>query len=273
MNESNTIKSFKMELIKSLPYFPNTGETKRELESQHINEVMLRYLTWASRIIPIRTRTIHTEPYLILDKRFNEQKNDIAELLHCAKNGGDLTPYLSNKAITKGYAPKEYKLKQFNQWLDKDQLLEKYGFHHLHLKPGKSNKGNDLLFAQISRDNFKAIALFDHSVFEQNFPLSSENIRLTYIYHALIEKQFKTNSAYLSISHQWYIYTMNMAYIRCLDAYDPLLQDKKFINHICSTSEIPIHPKAKLKWLLLDLDLGLYETKSQQFFILRYGHM
>lgn len=44
MEESKKIKNLKSQLIKELPFFPNTKETREELESQDLNDLLINYI-------------------------------------------------------------------------------------------------------------------------------------------------------------------------------------------------------------------------------------
>jgi hypothetical protein len=168
MLESKTVKKFKADLIRTMPLFPNTIEVKEDLESQSLGSVMFHYLHWASRLIPQRVRKVTVEPYLMMDNRWEQYGDDVLKLLNAVSSGENLTEYLSEKALTQGYTVKENIIEKNDAWIDKDQSLNTKGFHHFHLKPGKLNKANVVLFAAVSRDEFKAIALFDHSVYQKN---------------------------------------------------------------------------------------------------------
>lgn len=279
--ESKSIKAFKNDLIVTLPYFPNTKETRQSLQQQHISSVLFHYLHWASRLIPDRKRKVTVEPYLFFDYRWQEHESDVYRLLDKARNGEDLTEHLSNKVKTRGYTTKENILAQNDSWLDKDQLLNTKGFFHLHLKKGKQNKGNVVLFARITRDEFKAIGLFDHGVFQklQDGQISPERRRMLAIYEDLIYREIGPNKAYMSnpitmSGHPLHFNTMTGDYWRVIEEIDPKISDSTFINDVLfNGSSFTVPKKPKLKWCLYGLDLGLYESKTQVFFAFRKGYL
>lgn len=279
MEESKTIKAFKNELIRIMPYFPNTKEVQKELLEQSLNSVMFHYLHWASRLIPVRPRKIRLEPYLFEDSRWTEYESDVRILLRKVELGEDLTDHLSNKVLTKGYTPKEYILKQNNAWTDKDKLLNTKGFHHLHLRAGKSNKGNVVLFARISRDQFTAIALFDHSVFNSDkYEISEENNRMWVIYELIAARDLPPDSVSIShpitmSGHPLHIVTMAMDYWHVVSHIDHKIDRQEFIDEMFSGCNYEAPKDAKFKWLLNGLDLGILETRSKLFFILRKGYI
>ena len=200
MEESNTIRAFKTELIKTMPYFPNTKEVKEELQKQPLCSVLFHYLHWASRLIPARPRSATVEPYLLMDTRWGNHEADVLSLLKKVKLGEDLTDHLSNKVMTKGYTPKENILIKNDSWIDKDQLLNTKGFHHFHLKAGKGSKSNIVLFAHVSRETFKAVALFDHSVFDHSSnEMSQERKRMWAIFDDIVSREIAPNTAYMGV--------------------------------------------------------------------------
>ncbi|MEZ8051040.1 hypothetical protein [Vibrio sp. 1F169] len=279
MEESKTIRKFKNELIKTMPYFPNIKEVKEELESQSLSSVLFHYLNWAARLIPTRRRKVSIKPYLTMDSRWAECERDVFNILTKASLGQDLTDHLSNNVLSKGYTPKEYILRKNDAWLDKDQILNTKGFYHLHLEAGKSNKGNIVLFVQVTREEFTAVALFDHSVFELGSPeLSPERERMWRIHDDIISADLPLGSAYMShpittSGHPIFLHSMTQQYSHVVEQVDSKLNDFEFHNQMYEGSEHPMPKKPKFSWYLNGLDLGVYESKSQHFFIYRYGHI
>lgn len=279
MVESKTIKKLKNELIKTMPYFPNTKEVKEELENQSWSSVLFHYLNWSARLIPTRKRKVAIKPYLTMDPRWPECEADVFRILTKASSGQDLTDHLSNSVLSKGYTPKEYILCQNDSWLDKDQILNTKGFYHLHLKSGKSNKGNIVLFVQVTREKLTAVALFDHSVFESGSPvLSPERERMWRIYNDIISADLAPGSVYMShpittSGHPIFLHSMTQQYIHVIQQVDNRLNDPAFHIELYEGNEHPMPKKPKFCWHLNGLDLGVYESKSQHFFIYRYGHI
>jgi hypothetical protein len=198
LEESKSIEQFKQDLVRTLPYFPNKNEVRDELLNQSISSVLFHYLHWASRIIPDRPRKVTVEPYLVDDHRWSEHEALILKLLKKANDGNDLTGHLSNKVLNRGYTTGDNIKAKDDTWIDKDQLLNTKGFHHLHLEPGKQNKNNLVLFAQISHGEFQAIALFDHSVFDDGISPSLERQRMRDIYNTLAIRGGAEGTGYIS---------------------------------------------------------------------------
>lgn len=279
MEESNTIRAFKTELIKTMPYFPNTKEVKEELQTQPLCSVLFHYLHWASRLIPARPRSATVEPYLLMDTRWDNHEADVLSLLKKVKLGEDLTDHLSNKVMTKGYTPKENILTKNYSWVDKDQILNTKGFHHFHLKAGKGSKGNIVLFAQVSRETFKAVALFDHSVFDHSSnEMPQERKRMWAIFDDIVSREIAPNTAYMSnpitmSGHPIHIHSMTQQYWHVIEQVDGELSSKEFAKNIYADTDYSIPKKTKFRWLLNGLDLGVLEVNSKHFFIYRYGYI
>jgi hypothetical protein len=92
---------------------------------------------------------------------------ELNRLIDLMRSGGDLTPYLSTRAMV-GYSSKPGMAWQEGKSGHLDMALNAYGVHHLHLKPasdnGKRSGGsNELLFVGVSRDEVLLLLLGDHS--------------------------------------------------------------------------------------------------------------
>jgi hypothetical protein len=278
LEESKSIEQFKQDLVRTLPYFPNKNEVRDELLNQSISSVLFHYLHWASRIIPDRPRKVTVEPYLVDDHRWSEHEALILKLLKKANDGNDLTGHLSNKVLNRGYTTGDNIKAKDDTWIDKDQLLNTKGFHHLHLEPGKQNKNNLVLFAQISHGEFQAIALFDHSVFDDGISPSLERQRMRDIYNTLAIRGGAEGTGYISnpitaSGHPIHIHGMTQHYTHVLNELDSKLNEREFMNYFFKKINSEAPKKPKLSWLIHGLDFGLYEKKSGVFLILKYGHI
>ena len=249
MEESKTIKAFKIELIKTMPYFPNTKEVKEDLLTQSLLSVLFHYLHWASRLIPARRRSATVEPYLLMDARWDTYEKDVLILLKKVRLGEDLTEHLSNNVMTKGYTPKENILAKNDSWADKDKLLNTKGFHHIHLKAGKENKGNIVLFARVSRETFKAVALFDHSVFDYSSnQMPQERKRMWSIFDDIVSREIGPNTTYMSnpistSGHPIHIHSMAKQYWHVIEQVDDELSSKEFARNIYAGADDSIPKK------------------------------
>ena len=171
-SESKRIKNLKSIIIKLIPKFPNTKETKRILEQKSLPSLFIDYINWASRYVPLRRRTISIEPTATNDPRWCALRTEIDAFLFKVRNGEDLTPHLSLQAHKQGFTPAAGLTgPNVDKWADKDFLLNVMGFHHFHLgtsieAAGHVMRTDDVLFAEVTRDTFNVVAIFNHSVFD-----------------------------------------------------------------------------------------------------------
>ncbi|MFL7040283.1 hypothetical protein [Vibrio lentus] len=275
-NESKSIKKLKNELIKTLPFFPNDKETLMELKSQKLSDVMFFYLNWASRQIPHRRRKVHRYTELTSDRRYKGLKDQIAALLEKASNGDDLSLFLSDKANKKGYTPMKRILEgKADSDEDKDKVLNTKGFHHFHLK-AMPNRTDEVLFARVTRTEFHAIAIFDHSVFNPkkcNESLEPEIRRMWDIHKKYATMGMPTGSGFmptkpLSMSgHPVGMTFMTDYYMEIINQYDALLTERSFINDLYQFGNIDIPKKFKLEWKLNALDLVILDKKNNVSFV------
>ncbi len=271
--ESKRIKKFKESLIKEIPFFPNNRETKEALLSQAKLPIILHYLNWKSRYIPLRARKVSLESYVLNDQRFLDLKGKMDKLFIEVTTGTDLTPYLSLKAHKKGYTPNT----QNDKWADKDFLLNVMGFHHLHLEEFPA-RTNEVVFVKVTREEFRVIAIFDHSVFKSksdDVSLNKERSRLWSIFEEYSSRGVPPNSVYLpsvitTSGHPLHMVDMASSYNEIIHNIDPNLENKKFIAEIYSEASLEIPKNNRLTWQLYDLDLGLID-KANNFFIFKYG--
>lgn len=141
-----------------------------------LTSLLVVYLNWARRIIPPRLRNVLIESSLTADRRWKMLGPSVQQFLEKVRAGEDLTPHLSLRVKYNGYTPASMAAAKGGRWEDKDFLLIAMGYHHFHLGQqsphGHTERTDDVLFAQVTRDKFHAIALFDHSVFDKGAPMS-----------------------------------------------------------------------------------------------------
>lgn len=284
--ESNSIKKFKENLIRVMPFFPNNKETRQELLDQSILSVMFHYIHWTSRFVPNRKRKIIIDPKVTGDTRWKLIKKDINALLVKVRAGKDLTPYLSYKVHNKGYTPiNRIRSGEANKWDDKDFLLNTMGFHHFHLgeninAKGISDRTNEVIFVQVSRDYFHVVAIFDHSVFssdkdENGSLMNEERSRLRKVYDDFSSRGLPPGTVYISnptttSGHPLYIRDIASLYIDVINDLDQKIDCREFEKSIYEEAKL-IKPKNnKFVWYIYGLDLGFLD-KANQFFVFRNG--
>jgi len=285
MEESKRIREFKDDLIKKLPFFPNDKETLFELKGQNLQDVMVHYLHWQTRQVPARSRRVQLAPEVTSDKRWKFLKGNVSDLFEKVRNGEDLSPHLSKRAHKKGYTPSQrIRDGEVDNWEDKDQMLNTKGFHHFHLdmhiqNSGLSNRTNDVLFAKISRENFHAIAIFDHSVFDSvgvSGVMNDERTRMWDIHKKYLTLDMEPGTTYIShpiscSGHPIYLIRMSDFYVGIIEDIDHKLDDRVFVNDLFDQAGLPHPKKIKLNWHIDGLDLGLLDKSSAAFFNIKQG--
>ncbi|MCG9714166.1 hypothetical protein L1D40_10245 [Shewanella insulae] len=287
MEETKRIKKLKAELIKELPFFPNDKTTLTELEGQSLNGVLFHYLHWKTRIVPPRQRKVQIAPEVTSDKRWRTLKTGINGLLDKVRNGEDIYPYHSQKAHKKGYTPAQrVRDGEVDSWEDKDQLLNTLGFHHFHLdmnvqSTGLSNRSDDVLFAFVSRDNFHAIGIFDHDVFESvdnSGNMTSERKRMWSLHEKHATLGMEPGSVYMgnpitTSGHPFYLRRMADYYAHIIRENDLKLDDRLFVNSLYDQGGLSHPNKYNFEWRVDALDLGVFDKKANVLFNIHKGHM
>lgn len=279
--ESKRIQKLKSEIIKDLPFFPNTKEVKEELESQSLNALLFNYIHWSLRKPPPRSRQTIIAAKVVSDPRWQSLSGDISVFLEKVKRGEDLSPYLS-KTIQRGYTPIErIKNGDAEGWDDKDFLLNTKGFHRFHLgqsieSDGMATRTKDVLFAFVTREKFHAVGIFDHSVFESDGSgsMSEERKRMWRIHEAHVTQGMKPGSVYISnpittSGHPLIIHSIKNFYAEAIYQIDPKIDDNDWVHKLFEDANISLPKKTKLDWSLMNMDLGLYSKEADCFFRIR----
>lgn len=277
-DESSTKLAFKKDLVSRLPFFPNTKSVKTELLDKSLVEVLFHYIHWASRIIPARPRSVIREQYLLLDQRYDTYKSDVNKLLRKVELGEDLISYHSNLVRTKGYSPKDKIRDKNDAWIDKDELLNTRDFYHLHLKPNGRGESDVILFAMVNRNTFRAIGLFDHSVFDKSGRVTSERERMLSVFYHIIQRELPSGSSLMTkpitmSGHPIHLHQLAWKYSSVIDEFDDKLSDREYVAALFKEGDLECPKKPKLKWMIFGLDLGFYELKSKVFFCLVEGYL
>ena len=283
--EPRRIRKFREDLIKKIPRFPNNRITQKLLEEKSLVDLLLVYVTWASRFVPPRPRRIHIEPSLTAGRRWNSLSATTKTLFDKVRCGDNLTAYLSLKIFKKGFRPNPPPTNvTLDKWADKDFLLNVMGYHHFHLshilEPNGSVKRTDtVLFAKLTRAEFTAIGYFDHSVFEsskvEGQPLKSERQRLWDIFLARSRQNIPRGSVYVPAVIMTSGHSMN--HVRLADRYaeiiyetDSKLDDAAYLSSLFGATE-KVGSHVKPVWCINYLDLGILDTQQNAFCILQKG--
>jgi hypothetical protein len=287
MSEPRRIANLKSEMIKELPFFPNDKQTLMELESQNLNNTLIHYLHWKTRIVPARPRKIEIAPEVTADKRWKKLKVEINGLLDKIRKGEDIYPYHSKRAHKNGYTPvQRVRDGEVDSWEDKDQLLNTKGFHHFHLNmniqsSGLSVRTDEVLFAHVSREKFRAVGIFDHSVFEAcdgNTSMPAERARMWELHEKYATFGLEPGSVYITnpiatSGHPIYLVRMCDFYAQIIRENDHKLDDRSFINSLYDQGRLAHPSKFNFEWRMNGLDLGVFDKRTNVYFSFHQGHM
>lgn len=283
MDESKRIKKLRREMVTAIPKFPNNRETKEKLEQESLTTLLVHYLNWMSRYISVKSRRIVIEPTVTSDTRWKTIKPKVESLLAKARSGENLCPHLSIQPNTKGYTPSALEKKpDVDRWADKDFLLNAMGFHHFHLgtrieAAGHAERTDEVLFARVTREEFTAIGIFDHTVFESTGKnMSAERKRLWEIFDEQIARGVPPGSVVMASpiatsGHPIHLVSTAQEYSWVIREVDPKLDDRAFVEELYQGvgSKKPNNPK--LEWALNFSDLGVHETTANHLFVLCRG--
>ena len=285
--DSKRIKKLRTEIIKTIPRFPNNKATKEILESKHLTDLLFVYLNWATRLIVARPRIVELEREVTGDARWSSISSQFEKLKDKIENGEDLIPHLSLKAQEKGFTPNDSESDQdTDKWADKDFLLNVMGFYHFHLgdiqETGKkiAERTDNVVFARVSRDTFRAIGIFNHEVFESVDPASremtAERERLWQLFDQLVTNDAPHGSIVVpsmitTSGHTLDVVRRASDYTRIIKDIDPKLDDREFVNSLYEDTDIEPPNKPKIEWCLRGTDLGVFDRSTNLFAVLRYG--
>jgi len=284
--EPKRIRKFRLEIAKQIPEFPNNQDTLALLEEKSLGSLLIDYANWVFRYVPPRPRTVYIEPTITADHRWSLLSVETKAFLEKVRLGADLTPYLSLKVHRQGFTPMAASVgSDVDRWADKDFLLTVMGFHHFHLNPviearGHAKRTDDVLFAQVTRDKFSAIGFFDHSVFkptkEVGGEMQAERKRLWKVFDERVTVGMApgivyTSSPIATSGHSLHHIRLAMDYARVVAEIDPKLDDPSFRSELFPSIDPALARALKPSWRMNYLDLGLFDKKSNIFFILRKG--
>ena len=286
LDKSSRFQKFRNQVIGAIPRRPNTKSSLVALREKGNTDLLVVYLRWRLGYVGVRPRTIVGYSSLADDSRFAVEKYNLDGLLKAVRAGSDLTPYLSLGTRRHGFVVREDNNDATNSnWHDKDFLLCIMGFHHFHLSQeteqrGHKKRSNTELFARVTRDDFEIIGLFDHDVFtwHDKNTLTAERQRLWEAYDERLQATAAPGQiiiggiANMGIATDGTPVAITMEAMRHMDiirSTDPKLDDREFVRSLYGDRPIP--KKIKLKWHYNHMSLGLLNSYSEEFFVLRYG--
>jgi hypothetical protein len=270
--EPPRIKKLRLELVKIIPRFPNNRESLLHMQQKRLSDVLIDYVHWRARYVGKRPRQIEMEAAAKADPCWSTMAAAIEAFLEKVRSGDDLTPHLSLLPHTRGYSLAAHTPGATNEdrWSDKDFLLTRMNYHHFHLGIGRTD---ELIFAEVSRDKFKVIAIFNHDVFEEG---SIERARLSALHNQIIFRGLPPGAGLMdgpvmSSGHAMHVVMYAHYCARRVESVDPELDDRAYIEKWYSLSKIELPPKPKFKWTFLHLDLAVYESTKRTAFLVQQG--
>lgn len=284
--ESKRVRDFRIFIANQIPKFPNNKETLQLLQSKSLASLLVDYINWAHRFIPIRPREVSIEPSLTVDSRWRALKGDTNIILEKARRGEDLNPHISLRVSKNGFTPRASSTAAgTDRWEDKDFLLNVMGYDHLHLSnfiepAGHSQRTDDVLFVQITRSSFNAIGYFNHTVFETAdtavTSMTSERARLWELFNRRNELGIPQGSICVEAPIMTSGHTMRHVrrarqYANTIYETEPKLDDLDWRAKVFRNRSSDELRKMKLTWHLNFLDLVLLEKNARKFLVLEFG--
>jgi hypothetical protein len=250
------------------------------LRQKHLADVLIDYVSWRSRYVGARRRTVEVEGPALADAHWLSKSAAVEAFLSKVTSGDDLTPYLSLQPHTRGFTPAALApgASSEEKWSDKDFVLNVTGFHHFHFgttieKGGHAARTDELIFARVTRDEFVVVALFDHTVFDHG---SAERLRLLSIHDEHVGRgaapgQIVIRSAITTSGHDMGHVFFAKACVRALRQVDPKLDDPELVAGFYKTAALDAPKKPNLEWHFNHLDLGFFDRATGAFFTVLKG--
>ncbi len=283
---SKRVLDLRQTLIKQLPKFPNDRETLKLLQEKSLGELLIDYFAWAVRHVPQRARKVDISPEVLNDPRWEQHKAGAQILFEKVEVGSDITPHLSTEPHTRGFTPRSSsKTPCVDRWEDKDFLLLVMGFHHFHLgteldENGYVDRTGVVLFAYVSRTEFEAIALFDHSVFDTSLDgsMTGERAHLWRIFDERVMKNASPGAVIVptliaTSGHPIWLVKRASHCAHIIRELDPLLDAREYVKGLYEEAGLQPPNNPKMKWRFWGLELGVTDQKQHIFFSVLKSHI
>jgi hypothetical protein len=277
--EPPRVKTFRLGLAKAIPRFPNDKLSLQHLKEQHLRDILVHYLNWRSRYVGIRRRSVSVESSVQSDPRWMAHSAAIEAFLDKVRDGDDLTGHLSIQPQTRGYAaaPRSSPAGNEYRWSDKDQILNTMGYH-FHLDPATEKDGhaagpNELIFAHVTRDEFRVIAMFGHEVFKVG---SGERHRLRAIHIDIATRNAPPGSSLLMGNVTSSAHNLNLVIYadhchRYINKMDPQMDDPEQVKNWFAHAGLAPPKLTQFEWIFCHLDLGFWEKTTRAAFWVQKG--
>lgn len=279
LEQSKAFRRFKADLIRQIPRVPNDRASREALQAKSPTELLIVYLCWQLRLVAPRPRTVTGHHRIWQRPTYLRLSSNVQALLRVVEAGGDLNPYLSLKAHRHGFVLDG--AQDSSSWEHKDFLLNVMGLHHFHLGTHREQRGhmartNEVLFAFVSPDTFEILGLFDHSVFEADEGmLTDERERIWSTYEDYQLRRTTRGGFYIggyaglgiTAAGTPTVVTMEaLTHVDTIKRFDPCLHSARFLKRLWTDGDVPSKPK--LRWHYRHLTLGLVDATSGAFFAL-----
>lgn len=279
-SDSARVAKLKRKLVKCIPRFPNNKASLAHMQKKGLGELLIDYCNWRARYVGIRPRSVIIPTELYNAKSWVSSASAINAFLKSVEEGDDLTPNLSLKPHTKGYAlnARRKRATSEEKWSDKDFLLAMMGYHHFHLGDidlihRHAGRTNELIFAKVDRDQFAVVDIFDHSVFEMG---SAENTRLCEIHDQVVSTNREPNAVYVGAAvatsgHSLHVVSYAAQCCKTVNAYEAKLDNRDFANSLFHDAGLKPPLKPNFEWQITHLDFSICERTTNTNFIFHQG--
>jgi hypothetical protein len=145
------------------------ADSTGELASMPLRQLLGVYWTWRERFPAARPRAVHRSQELDASAKAEQYSAELAGLERKMTAGEDLTPHLSERVETAYISDTQRPgLHPRQREADRDQMLNAWGIHHLHLSnaPGRGGfnvRGGDLLYAVFRPGDAYLLGIYTHS--------------------------------------------------------------------------------------------------------------
>jgi hypothetical protein len=79
--ESSRIEKLRLELVRTIPRFPNDRKSLLHMQQKHLTDLLIDYINWRARYVGIRPRQIEIEPAAKADPRWSAMAVQIEAFL------------------------------------------------------------------------------------------------------------------------------------------------------------------------------------------------
>jgi hypothetical protein len=161
-------------IIAGLPCQPSVEKAgRKELSTLTLSHLLVQYLNWAHRFVPMRRRFVQFVPGFWDSSVAQSCGGNILDLAGRVERGEELTRFLSALVHERGYVPSNTRKSlpaHERRWRDKDFALNALGVHHLHVShppsaAGPVQKGKEIIFVDFAPDYARFVLAGTHDDF------------------------------------------------------------------------------------------------------------